>query len=94
MNKQGILEKTISDLEFMRRIIDVDILDADGAYIGSGTCDDFLKIIDSAIALLKAQEPVKSIYDGVHRCGICYRHLDRYCDNYCPNCGRKVTWNG
>ena len=65
------------------------------------------KITADAIALLKAQEPVKPIFDELSvtgACGNCGHELtyqkmigenvlfeERY--DYCPACGRKVLWD-
>lgn len=55
-----------------------------------------LDIIEDAIDLLKAQEPVKPIRFTLMywRCGNCRREIDKYeGDMYCPRCGRKVKWD-
>ena len=45
-----------------------------------------------AIALLKAQEPVKPLWRrGIPFCGKCGREFGRGF-KYCPDCGRKVKW--
>lgn len=53
------------------------------------------RLVLDAIALLKAQEPVKPILDSraieFYRCGQCNEPIDR-CDNYCWSCGRAVKW--
>ena len=45
---------------------------------------------------LKAQEPVEPVYElGITRCGQCNHEIDKYGgDNYCPQCGKAVKWNG
>ena len=54
-------------------------------------------MFDDAIALLKAQEPVKPqehdyvIYGVKYTCGACHHKIWRN-NNFCPNCGRKVEW--
>jgi hypothetical protein len=58
---------------------------------------------EDAIALLKAQEPVKpyavySEHTGTKWlvCGACDEPMNKVRDetwsNYCPNCGRAVKW--
>ena len=58
-------------------------------------------LITDAIALLKAQEPVKPIVtDGTRYilCGNCKQPLcrtsDNYLPSYCEECGRPVKWDG
>ena len=67
---------------------------------------DHHEIVGAAIDLLKAQEPVKPIFDELSvtgACGNCGHELtyqkmigenvlfeERY--DYCPRCGRKVLW--
>ena len=59
---------------------------------------------EDALALLKAQEPMKPIRDinGVYYCGNCdticvgyeveFTHSIIKVENYCHNCGRAVKW--
>lgn len=58
--------------------------------------DEWLEESRKAIALLKAQEPVEPVYElGITRCGQCNHEIDKYGgDNYCPQCGKAVKWNG
>lgn len=68
------------------------------------TADMFYRsTIQDAIALLKAQEPVKpyavySEHTGTKWlvCGACDEPMNKVRDetwsNYCPNCGRAVKW--
>ena len=58
--------------------------------------DEWLEESRKAIALLKAQEPVEPVYElGITRCGRCNHEIDKYGgDNYCPQCGKAVKWNG
>lgn len=54
------------------------------------------ELIQDALALLKAQEPVEPIQDMVGDalfwvCGKC-GHDIRSADWYCANCGKKVKW--
>ena len=62
-------------------------------YPNNGLCGD--ELYRDALALLKAQEPVKPILDSraieFYRCGQCNEPIDR-CDNYCWSCGRAVKW--
>ena len=97
-------EKVINDLIFMRRMVDVDVLDADGVELGSGLCIDFVQIIDNALMLLKAQEPDETrlvrhysrpnVYADLWlHCEKCGGRVDnRYKPKFCPECGRKVKW--
>ena len=57
-------------------------------------------IIEDAIALLKAQEPVEPTIGGDadgpcgnwwYQCGKCKEAID-YHDKYCRNCGQAVKW--
>lgn len=62
--------------------------------------------LDKAIAMLKAQEPVKPVVDvDTWTCGNCghtLEHQELLGDNvlfheqynYCPNCGKAVKWDG
>ena len=62
------------------------------------------KTLNKAIALLKAQEPVKPVVDiDTWKCGNCghtLEHQELLGDNvlfheqynYCPECGRAVKW--
>ena len=76
--------------------------DAIGAS-GSGNQWRFVRvdIIEDAIELLKAQEPVKPHYlelvipgqwDKLPFCGVCGCTLG-YSARFCPHCGREVDWN-
>lgn len=50
-----------------------------------------------ALALLKAQEPVKPKWEkGYAYCGKCGYKLHWIVDlnNFCPNCGQAVKWDG
>jgi len=63
-----------------------------------------LELAEDALALLKAQEPVKPVVDiDTWKCGNCghvLEHQQLLGDNvlfheqynYCPECGRKVKW--
>ena len=79
-------EKVIKELEEVQHYIKVESLPAH-------TLKAKL-VIDNAIALLKAQEPVEPVYEiGITRCGQCNHEIDKYGgDNYCPQCGRAVKW--
>ena len=65
---------------------------------GFRTCpysDDEWDAVESAIALLKEQEPVKPREQEENRiwtvCGNCSQHLiSKWL--WCPNCGKKVKW--
>ena len=63
-------------------------------YVGDKTCCK--SIIDDAIELLKAQEPVKPVVAGKethwYECE-CGTGID-YRDFYCRGCGRAVKWDG
>lgn len=62
-------------------------------------CKVSMEIIDDALALLKAQEPVKPIlkregwnkYYNNYVCPVCDQELV-YEQNYCSECGRAVKW--
>lgn len=58
-----------------------------------GNKADWQRVYD-ALALLKAQEPVKPVYGlGITRCGQCNHEIDKYGgDRYCPQCGKAVKW--
>lgn len=64
--------------------------------VGQGDCIDSL--FKDALALLKAQEPVKPNeiwYGGVlvyYQCPICTSKLYAV-DRYCAHCGRAVKWD-
>lgn len=68
---------------------------------GRGKLDCGKRLYADAIALLKAQEPVKPIISEYTRlddhkelrilCGYCYRRIDED-DSYCWQCGKKVKW--
>ena len=64
-------------------------------------CHDLMA---EALALLKAQEPVKPVRkQGLYLCGNCHETAVGYVadftrrliklDNYCRKCGRAVKWN-
>ncbi len=89
-------EKVIKDLEEVRRFIECENLPAH-------TLKAKL-VIDDAIALLKAQEPVKPMLArGWYWCGGvgCRYSLTSAHDddsparkpNYCEKCGREVKWD-
>lgn len=64
--------------------------------IDNVTLSEVEEAIESAIALLMEQEPVKPIMRGgfyLAECGKCNEVISLYCI-YCPHCGRKVKWNG
>lgn len=55
------------------------------------------EVLDAAIALLKAQEPVKPVWMGeemrigFYACGACGMNMGTN-PNYCWHCGKKVKW--
>lgn len=62
--------------------------------------DEWLEESRKAIALLKAQEPVKPVRRRRHGqigyscfCGMCGYGIGRN-EKYCALCGRPVKWNG
>ena len=64
------------------------------------TCIDH--VMADALALLKAQEPVKpkkrdadfgNLKSGAWICGVCGADMI-WGRRYCPDCGRVVKWNG
>lgn len=64
-------------------------------YCVNGTCPDLHALHRDALALLKAQEPVKPTWkNGYPLCGECGFKLHWIIEqnNYCPNCGRAVKW--
>ena len=76
---------------------------------GTLACETFrgwAEVMEQAIALLKAQEPIKPIVDiDTWKCGNCghtLEHQELLGDNvlfheqynYCPECGRKVKADG
>lgn len=70
-------------------------------YSGHGCID---ALLEGALALLKAQEPVKPVVDvdtwTCGKCGHTLEHQQLLGDNvlfheqynYCPECGRAVKW--
>ena len=68
-------------------------------------CEGFDRMVNEAIAILKAQEPLKPVVDidtcTCGNCGHTLEHQQLLGDNilfhewydYCPNCGRKVKWD-
>lgn len=53
--------------------------------------------LQNAIALLRAQEPMEPKWKkGYAYCGKCGYKLHWIVDqnNFCPNCGQEVKWNG
>ena len=73
------------------------------AYAEEGTCFTMDKMHGEALALLKAQEPVKPEIGGntngtigttwFYICGACNRAID-HSDKFCRHCGREVQWDG
>ena len=70
---------------------------------GFRTCpysDNEWDAVETALTLLREQEPIEPTEkDGWHYCGACGRSIDSdFADEevfmYCPNCGRKVKWDG
>ena len=64
-----------------------------------GTCFTMDKMLSDALALLKAQEPVKPTIDIRHgksmwRCGSCSTALqpNQMHAKFCFNCGKAVKW--
>lgn len=69
---------------------------------------DFVRCaFENAIALLKEQEPVKPFpHHDIYWCGKCGNRVSQrerilnshsflvYRYKYCPDCGKKVDWNG
>lgn len=71
----------------------------EAASVGRTPLIENIETVNSAIALLKAQEPVEAViggnnYGGTwwYQCPICNYQMDRY-DNYCRHCGRAVKWD-
>lgn len=65
--------------------------------------EDIAQWADEAIALLKEQEAVNPLQQNsggwirtiaLWYCGACHAKISRRTSKYCPNCGRKVKWNG
>ena len=55
-----------------------------------------LPLMKDALALLKAQEPLKpklSVSGILYKCRACGRPLTKYLDEFCPKCGRPVKWD-
>ena len=51
------------------------------------------KLMRDALALLKAQEPVKPIENaGFYYCGACRYAFTSARQKYCSECGRAVKW--
>ena len=88
------LEKVIKGLENAWKYLDIQRRTYESVIRGTiVTCfDDTLNAIDGALALLKAQEPVKpERYEGTCYCGNCGDPINML-DNYCHECGRAVKW--
>lgn len=52
-----------------------------------------VETLEAALALLKAQEPVKPIENaGFYYCGACRYVFTSARQNYCSECGRAVKW--
>ena len=60
--------------------------------------NEILEMYDTAISMLKAQEPLEpieynpKIYEYRYVCRGCHFMLLRIY-HYCPNCGRELKWN-
>lgn len=64
-------------------------------YYCGDTCSGIDDVVYDALALLKAHEPVKPIYNGDcdwYQCPDCRYVFDKEY-NPCPNCGRAVKWD-
>ena len=59
---------------------------------------NYAAAFDMAIEALERQDatepisPLNPTWSSLHFCGKCMYPVGRY--NYCPQCGRKVKWNG
>lgn len=56
---------------------------------------EYAAAFDMAINALEKQdatEPIRPAGSGMMFCGKCMYPVGRH--NYCPECGRKVKWNG
>lgn len=67
-------------------------------YSGNDPWCGITTLLEDALELLKAQEPVvpKKAGDGLthwNACGACGGAIDPG-DNYCRHCGRAVSWDG
>lgn len=80
-------EKIVKGLEEAFEVI--------AAYVPERYWGYSLNACKDALALLKAQEPVKPTWRWDYAyCGECGFHLHWMVEknNYCPECGRKVKW--
>lgn len=90
IDRENIIEKLQESAAYFRSSFD--------AMYGTVACEKFRSwtdAIEQALALLKAQEPVKPTWkNGYPLCGECgYKlHWIIELNNYCPNCGRAVKW--
>lgn len=91
------LEKVVSHLQILRTwcAVNPDY----GMGLDIDDCHKAVEWLDAAIALLRAQEPVKPIIDIRHgkamwRCGSCSTALqpNQMHAKFCFNCGRAVKW--
>jgi hypothetical protein len=65
----------------------------------NGICTGLHKLHGDALALLKAQEPVKPVFDagdgktiGQFLCGKCHAKIGFGHPHFCWYCGRAVKW--
>ena len=62
-------------------------------------CGNNNQLLEDALALLKAMEPVKPVYSrmynediAIYACGACGKEIGADCVKYCPHCGQAVKW--
>ena len=93
------LEKIIKGLKKCRRC-ECDDCAEKGASQAPWDCPAYDDFVDSAIALLKEQEPVPNgnrikagdVVLSFYECGYC-KNAIRKPWRYCPFCGQAVKWN-
>lgn len=91
-------ERIISHLQILRTWCAVNPDYEKGLSIDD--CHKAVEWLDDALDLLKAQEPVKPVFDrqfmsdiGIYDCGKCGTSLGvEGIAKYCMNCGQAVKW--
>ena len=89
-------EKVIKGLECCSQLDNDDICPAECPY-AQDVCCGTVQLMADALELLKAQEPVKPKWEkGYAYCGQCGYKLHWIVErnNFCPNCGKAVKWDG
>lgn len=93
-------EKVVWNLGILRTWAEVNANYGIGLSVAD--CDQAVKWLDAALALLKAQEPVKPVFERqfmsnieLYDCGTCGTSLGaKGIAKYCMACGQAVKWDG